>query len=203
MTATKHRRPQLDEPPFPSTAEKYNTEYANGKVPGSNFPYYEVQRLPGYSERSTPGLSAVDVTKELAIHLAAFAQSEDCPLQYQERDVSKYLWMQASRGMLAWHEIFNIVRGAKKRMRRHRVAHYFGYNEVIGPKGVSHKNKRIKLIRYITQEGVCVGCQMEFQFSRLTLDRIKPGAAGGEYELSNVQLMCKPCNNAKADNYSG
>ena len=201
MTATKHRRPQLDEPPFSSTAEKYNTEYANGKVPGSNFPYYEVQRLPGILGTAYPGALSGRCHQRACHPPCGFRPKRGCPLQYQERDVSKYLWMQASRGMLPWHEIFNIVRGAKKRMRRHRVAHYFGYNEVIGPKGVSHKNKRIKLIRYITQEGVCVGCQMEFQFSRLTLDRIKPGAAGGEYELSNVQLMCKPCNNAKADNY--
>ena len=203
MTATRLLRTPTEEQPFSITAEKYNTEYRNGKVPGSNFPYYEVQRLPGYSERSTPGLSAVDITKELAIHLAAFAQSEDCPLQYQERDVSKYLWMQASRGMLAWHEIFNVVRGAKKRNRRQRIAHYFGYDKIVGPKGVSRYRKRLKLIRYITQEGMCTGCQIEGRFSDLTLDRIRPGKRDGAYELSNVQLMCKPCNNSKGASCSG
>ena len=203
MTVTRHRQTKFGEQPFPITDEKYNTEFASGKVTGSNFPYHEVQRLPGYSERRTPGLAAVDVTNELAIHLAAFAQSEDCPLQYQEHDVSKYLWVQTRRGMLAWHEIFNVVRGAKKRNRRQRIAHYFGYAKVVGPKGVSRYRKRLKLVRYITQEGVCARCKTEFQFSRLTLDRIKPGAECGKYELTNVQLMCEPCNNEKADSYGG
>ena len=48
--------------PFATTGEKYSTEYANGKVTGSNFPHYEIQSLPGYSERGTPSLSGSDVT---------------------------------------------------------------------------------------------------------------------------------------------
>ena len=47
MTATKLLRTPTEEQPFSITAEKYNTEYRNGKVPGSNFPYYEVQRVKG------------------------------------------------------------------------------------------------------------------------------------------------------------
>ena len=66
----------------------------------------------------------------------------------------------------------------------------------------NHKGeKRIKLVRYISQEGACVGCRTEFQFSDLTLDRIKPGKAKGEYVLPNVQLMCRSCNNHKGANY--
>ena len=42
------------ERPFAITAEKYNAEYASGKVTGSKFPHHEVRRLPGYAERNTP-----------------------------------------------------------------------------------------------------------------------------------------------------
>lgn len=34
----------------------------------------------------------------------------------------------------------------------------------------------------------------------LTLDHIKPRAKGGPDRLHNLQTMCFPCNNAKADN---
>ena len=62
MTATRNTQTPSAEQPFATTAEKYDTESASGKVTGSNFPYREVQRLPGYSERRKPGLAAVDVT---------------------------------------------------------------------------------------------------------------------------------------------
>ena len=68
--------------PFITTAEKYNTEPASGKVTGSNFPYREVQSLPGYAERRTPSLSGSDVTKELVRYLAEHAEIKDCPLPY-------------------------------------------------------------------------------------------------------------------------
>ena len=57
----------------------------------------------------------------------------------------------------------------------------------------------MKLVRYVTQEGECSGCLKEFRFDQLTLDRIMPGKVNGTYELSNVQLMCQPCNNRKGD----
>ena len=62
------------ERPFAITAEKYNAEYASGKVTGSKFPHHEVRRLPGYAERNTPGLTRSDVTKELARHLTEYAE---------------------------------------------------------------------------------------------------------------------------------
>ena len=194
----------IAEQPFAATAKKYEREHANGKISGSNYPYHEIRSLPGYPDRHTPGLAAVDVTKELAIHLMDYAKTEGDSLQYQKRDVTKYLWMQASRGMLAWSEILNVVRANRKRDGHQQVSHYFGYPEVVGQKGVARYKRLIKLIRYITQEGICAGCQIEFQFDLLTLDRIKPGKLGGEYKLPNVQVMCGRCNNAlKKDSYKG
>ena len=186
--------------PFITTAEKYNKEYASGKVTGSNFPYQEVQSLPGYAERRTPGLSGSDVTKELVRYLAEYAERKDCPLPYPQRDIARYLWLQASRSMLAWDEILKVVRAKKKTDRHKPIAHYFGYRPIIEKNAAVRCRRLIKLVRYVIQEGLCAGCRTEFRFDDLTLDRILPGKAKGIYELPNVQLMCQPCNNSKGAN---
>ena len=59
-----HLLPSPSDRPFALTEEKYSTESACGEVKGSNFPFHEVQSLPGYSERNTSGLSASGVTSE-------------------------------------------------------------------------------------------------------------------------------------------
>lgn len=191
----------VEERPFAKTAERYNTEHASGKVTGSNFPFHEVRTLPGYAERATPGLTGSDVVKELARHLAEYAERNGCPLPHEQRDVAIYLWWQASRRMLEWQEILRAVRATRKRDRRPRIAHYFGYRSIIRKQGRARDRKLIKLIRYITQEGECTGCGIEFPFDDLTLDRILPGKAKGTYNLRNVQLMCGPCNNSKGDRF--
>ena len=185
--------------PFATTGEKYSTEYANGKVTGSNFPHYEVQSLPGYAERDTPSLTGSDVTKELARYLAEYTERNNCPLPYPQREIAMYLWWQASRGMLAWDEMLNAICAKQKRDRHKPIAHYFGYLPIIEKKKSVRAKRIIKLIRYVAQEGECVGCRTEFRFDQLTLDRKLPGKANGTYELSNVQLMCQPCNNRKGD----
>ena len=88
-----------------------------GTVFSSNFPYHEVRKLPGYTEQETPGLAAGDVTNDLARNLAEYAAQKGCPLPYQQRQISHYLWIQASRRMLAWEEILSAVRAAQKRDR--------------------------------------------------------------------------------------
>lgn len=201
MPDANHPSSAAAERPFAPTTERYNAEYASGKVTGSNFPHHEVRSLPGYAERNTPGLTGSDVTKELARHLTEYAERHDVPLPCEQRDIAIYLWAQASRNMLAWDEIFNVVRAARKRNGLQPIAHYFGYFKMMEPKGAARYKRLIKLIRYITQEGECAGCGTEFQFDDLTLDRIKPGKENGKYELPNVQLMCQPCNNGKGDSY--
>ena len=180
--------------PFVTTDEKYNTEYATGKLTGSNFPYQEVQSLLGYAERRTPGLSGSDVTKELARYLAEYAEREGCPLPYPQRDIAGYLWEQASRSMLAWDQILNAVRAKKKRYRHKPIAHYFGYCPIIEKYEPIRIKIFIKLIRYVTQEGKCPRCRTEYRFDDLTVDHRRPRKAGGEINLSNAQLMCQPCN---------
>ena len=103
--------------------------------------------------------------------------------------------------MLEWEAVLSVVHANRKRDHHQRIAHYFGYREMVWPKGKSGKMMLIKLVRYITQEGVCAGCQTEFSYGDLKRDRIKPGKLGGEYELPNVQLMCEPCNDAKGARY--
>ena len=197
MTATRNTQTTAEERPFASTAEKYNSEHASGKVTVCNFPYDEIQSLPSYSERGTPGVSGSGVAKELAKHLMDYAAAEGCSIQYHQRDIAQYFWMQASRGMLEWKEVLSVVRANRKRDHHQQIAHHFGYREVVGPKGKAGKMRLIKLVRYILQEGVCAGCQTEFSYGDLKRDRIKSGKLGGKYELPNVQLMCEPCNNAK------
>ena len=65
----------------------------------------------------TPELAAGDVTNDLARNLAEYAEQKGCPLPYQQRQISHYLWIQASRRMLAWEEILSAVRAAQKRDR--------------------------------------------------------------------------------------
>ena len=127
--------------PFATTADGYNDEQASGNVKGSNFPHHEVRSLPGYSERDRPCLTAADVTNELACCLAEYAKQKGSPLPYQQRDMSHYLWLQASRRMLAWEEILSVVRVARKTGSRQPVAHYFGYWRHTG-KGRDQKEER-------------------------------------------------------------
>ncbi len=203
MTGATDLLAEAFERPFASTYEKYNAEYAKGSLNGSNFPYHEVHSLPGYVNRKTPGFTGVDATNELARHLADYAERNGCRLPYRQREISHYLWIQASRGMLVWEEILRVVRATRKRQSQRPIAYdYFGYKETIREvKGTAKDKRLIKLTRYISQEGECAGCRTEFQFDDLTLDRIRPGNANGTYNLRNVQLMCQHCNCAKGSTY--
>ena len=200
MLASQNGSPaSSDDKSFAVTREKCNIEMAEGKVKGTNFPYDKVRNLPGYPGRDKPGLAAVDVTNELARYLMEYSERKGAPLPYGRRDISHYLWMQASRRMVAWDDILNVVRAARKTDRVKPISHYFGYRYMVEQKGTARDKKLIKFVRYVLQEGECAGCGDEFGFHELTLDRIKPGKAAGKYELPNVQLMCQPCNNRKAD----
>ena len=111
--------------------------------------------------------------------------------------------MQAGREKLECATILGVVSANRKRDPGKMSARYFGHREVIEEeKGRAEKRDLIRLIRYVMQEGICSGCRVEFPCVELTLDRTKPGAAGGKYELSNLSLMCQPCNNAKGFRYN-
>jgi len=49
------------------------------------------------------------------------------------------------------------------------------------------------------QEGICNGCRGRFCFEQMTVDHIVPQSKDGGHEAANLQLLCQPCNNLKAD----
>ena len=183
--------------PFATTANKYNEESKSGKLTSTNFPYDEIQSLPGYKGRLTPGLSRSDVARELSRYLAEYAEKNGRPLRHSQRDITGYLFIQAERGMLKWGRILAVVRAARKQDQEKPIAHYFGYPEFIGTKGQARERILIKLVQYVNQEGQCSKCRKEFPFDDLTLDHVIPRSANGALELLNVQLMCQPCNGRK------
>ena len=57
--------------------------------------------------------------------------------------------------------------------------------------------EEIKAILYERQEGRCAGTGEKLPMRLLEIDRIRPGAQGGEYTLENTQLLCGWCNRTK------
>lgn len=48
---------------------------------------------------------------------------------------------------------------------------------------------------------MCRGCFERFPPELLTMDHIRPASKGGAHKFDNLQLMCEPCNQKKADTY--
>jgi 5-methylcytosine-specific restriction endonuclease McrA len=62
------------------------------------------------------------------------------------------------------------------------------------------KDRRARKRRLADQQDHrCAGCRERFDLDDLTFDHIVPVAHGGTNRLSNLQLMCRPCNQDKAD----
>ena len=57
--------------------------------------------------------------------------------------------------------------------------------------------EELKAILYERQDGRCAGTGEQLPMRLLELDRILPGAQGGEYTLENTQLLCGWCNRTK------
>lgn len=51
----------------------------------------------------------------------------------------------------------------------------------------------------LMQKGRCACCKSEFTGTKYELDHIQPLAKGGRHADDNLQLLCMPCNRAKAD----
>ena len=68
------------------------------------------------------------------------------------------------------------------------------------------KNKNIRQIVFDECGGVCpvCGCKMQNKNQNesnfMTLDHIIPKSKGGNSTISNIQGMCKTCNNIKGNN---
>ena len=52
---------------------------------------------------------------------------------------------------------------------------------------------------YWDQSARCAGCHRPIWFDNIELDRVTPGADGGEYTVGNVQLLCPRCNKKKGN----
>lgn len=50
-----------------------------------------------------------------------------------------------------------------------------------------------------SQSGVCNGCLEKFNFKIFHIDHIVPRSRGGTDHISNLQLLCGPCNMSKGD----
>ncbi len=64
-------------------------------------------------------------------------------------------------------------------------------------KPAARRKRREKV--YIRDAYTCQGCFEVFPADQLTLDHIKPACLGGSNRMENLQAMCFPCNQAKAD----
>lgn len=62
--------------------------------------------------------------------------------------------------------------------------------------GGRHTLRQIKEL-YKKQGGKCVNCLSEFEKSGYHIDHIFPISRGGRNDISNIQLLCPPCNIAK------
>ena len=65
----------------------------------------------------------------------------------------------------------------------------------------SKDDKRELCARLPSQDGKwqCQCCGQWFDADELTVDHIKPWSKGGRTELSNAQLLCRPCNSRKSN----
>ncbi len=59
------------------------------------------------------------------------------------------------------------------------------------------EKRKIKPRLLAKQAGLCAACQIKTRLELMHLDRIIPGANGGEYRKSNCQLLCANCNSRK------
>ena len=49
------------------------------------------------------------------------------------------------------------------------------------------------------QRGICAGCGEWVRFEDSTIDHNIPISMGGTHSPQNTQMMCRPCNQGKAD----
>ena len=51
------------------------------------------------------------------------------------------------------------------------------------------------------QQGRCNGCKVEFPFSNMTVDHVRPQSRGGTDHLENLHLLCNYCNSLKGSRF--
>lgn len=76
-------------------------------------------------------------------------------------------------------------------------------NITLDPRRLFSKEQKQELLDQRTPDEYgryrCDGCPNVFFPEELTVDHVKPWSLGGPTELSNAQLLCRPCNSAKGN----
>lgn len=73
----------------------------------------------------------------------------------------------------------------------------------VDDKRLFSRDDKVKYINNFTRENgkyKCAKCKKLFYPDELTMDHIDPWSKGGRTELSNAQLLCRPCNSKKSNN---
>lgn len=73
------------------------------------------------------------------------------------------------------------------------------HREDIPTRNVPPRSKNVKHTLFGNQEGLCVGCKVQFPYSNFTIDHIIPTSKGGADTNGNLQLLCNHCNSVKGD----
>ncbi len=60
-------------------------------------------------------------------------------------------------------------------------------------------DERDKRMIYEKQSGNCVSCGEHFDYEEMQGDHIIPWSRGGKTEISNLQMLCRRCNNTKSN----
>lgn len=84
------------------------------------------------------------------------------------------------------------------------VTNYKGIYYYLFDRKESHLNLRqfddkMKRKAYEAQKGICPLCKNHFEYNEMEGDHIVPWSKGGKTEMSNLQMLCRLCNNTKSD----
>ena len=84
------------------------------------------------------------------------------------------------------------------------VTNYKGIYYYLFDRKESHLNLRqfddkMKRKAYEAQNGICPLCKNHFEYTEMEGDHIVPWSKGGKTEMSNLQMLCRVCNNTKSD----
>lgn len=84
------------------------------------------------------------------------------------------------------------------------VTNYKGIYYYLFDRKESHLNLRqfdekMKRKAYEAQNGICPLCKNHFKFEEMEGDHIVPWSKGGKTEMTNLQMLCRLCNNTKSN----
>lgn len=84
------------------------------------------------------------------------------------------------------------------------VFNIFGFDTP--PTGTNNRGKigkRERELLYNEQKGKCMYCGVKRSLREMQVDHKNPVARGGSDRISNLQILCGPCNRLKSDTTNG